>query len=176
MGTIFVSRQGWCPKDNAALNRVVRRDGAAAWHHLRSLYLIPVGPGADELEVLARLNMPSSSEISSKGWGLWAGGLSGCMGGMGRGMEGKKCSERTVWMSRVEVSRVLLCFRRGGMLLTHQPWCHLVTIQSLSAVVWSRKSEDQACFALQIVRQRSFIATEWDSPLVVATHVRAASQ
>jgi len=98
------------------------------------------------------------------------------MGGMGRGMEGKKCSERTVWISRVEVARVPSCFRRGGMLLMHQLWRHLVAVQSLSAVVWSRKSEDQAHFALRIVQWRSFIATEQDSPLVAAMHVRAASQ
>ena len=57
------------------MNRVVRWDGAAVWHHLRSLYPIPVGPGVDELEVLARLNATSSSEISGRGQVLRSKGL-----------------------------------------------------------------------------------------------------
>ena len=114
MGTIFASHQGWWPRDSATLKRVVRRDGAAAWHHLRSLYPIPVGPGADELEVCARLNATSLSETSERGRGSQAGGLSGCMGGMGRGAEGKKCSKRTACISTVEVAKVPFCLRRGG--------------------------------------------------------------
>ena len=78
-----------------------------------------VGPGADELVVFARLSATSSLEMSGKDHGVWIGGSSGWTGGMGRGTVGKKHSTRTVWTSVVEVARLLSCFNRGGMWLTH---------------------------------------------------------
>jgi len=49
------------------LNRLVRHEGEAVWHHFSSLYVIPVGPGTDLLEVHVRLRVTSSSVIGEKG-------------------------------------------------------------------------------------------------------------
>ena len=68
---------GWWPRVIAAQNKVVRRLGDAKWHHLRSLYPIPIRPGAEVLDVFARLSDISSLVMSAKVQGAWVGGLSG---------------------------------------------------------------------------------------------------
>ena len=159
----------------ALLNRDVSLSGAAMWHHLRSLYPIPVKPGAEELDVQARLFATSSSVMSRKGCDDWMGGSSGWTAGIGTGTEGKNRSARTAWIVKVDVAKLPSDVRRGGMWLTWRPWCHQVTVQSRSAVVWSKKSTIHTHFAFWMVWRSSLIAGSWDLPLVTATQVRAAS-
>ena len=91
----MAQRHGWCPQWIAALNRLVRCEGEAAWHHFSSLYVIPVGPGADLLEVRARLCATSSSVIGEKGQGGKGAESSGSDTGIGLGTMGKNLSKRT---------------------------------------------------------------------------------
>ena len=50
----------------AALKRVVSRDGKVEWHHLRSLYPMPVSPSAELLDVVASVFATSLSVMGEK--------------------------------------------------------------------------------------------------------------
>lgn len=87
----------------------------AEWHHLRSLYPIPVSPGAEPLDVVARAVETSSLVIGGKGRGGKGGGSSGWVAGMGTGTVGKNLSTRMACISVVVVPRSPDDLRRGGM-------------------------------------------------------------
>jgi len=73
----------------------VRREGAAEWHHFRSLYEIPEGPGVDLLDVQERLQETSSSDMGAKSRAGRGAGSEGSESGIGFGTMGKNRSDRT---------------------------------------------------------------------------------
>ena len=79
----------------AALNREIRQEGEAEWHHFSSLYMILVGPGANLLEAVVRCQETSSSEIGANRRGCSSVGSEGSEAGTGFGMMGKNLEDRT---------------------------------------------------------------------------------
>jgi len=137
---------------------------------------MPEGPGVDLLEVVERLMVISSAVMGAKsGTGLGAGS-SGSAAGTGLGTVGKNRSERTWRMLVWDVAKDLSNFRRGGILLDLQLWCHAIAFHNVSTVAVVRLSFDHARLASVMVWHNALIAPLQDLPQVEETEVRAASQ
>jgi len=167
---------GWWPRLIAALKRDGSHSGVAAWHHLSSLYVMPMGPGADLLEVVARLRATSSVEMVAKSHMGRGQGSSGRESGIGLGTVGKNLSDRTCQRSVCDVASDPSGFRSGGILLAQQPWRHTVAFHRVLMEAVARLSLDQPHFASTMVRRRALIASLQDLPQMEIIAVRAASQ
>jgi hypothetical protein len=142
----------WIPAVRQSVYMAASASGRAAWAHLSSLYLTPLGPGAEVFVVDWRACAISAGVTSVHSQVGLGGGSSGCSAVMLIGFLGKKWAQRRLSFSLGCSAREPSSHRSAGKTLFTRPFRTLAMrhISTVLSILFSKLSA-QDLFAFFII-------------------------